>query len=127
MSFITAKADEVVTLSLGRDYRVRDLTAILLSRGAGLKVIVHSFGRSALKKHSLLGTDDLQNYVYFECFKMELRNSVSIIYNVYRIRRRAMHIHNERLAIIIIIDYTCPCNCLEFDWPNYADIYCSTH
>lgn len=72
-------ATEVATLSLGSDYRVRDLTAILLLRGAGLKVVAHLFGRSALLEHSLLAPDDLENYVYFECFKMELRKNVSII------------------------------------------------
>ena len=67
--------EKVANLSFGLDYECRELTAILFSKPDGGKVKVESFGKSAQDQYSCLSNTEVENYTYFECFKMELRST----------------------------------------------------
>lgn len=76
LAFSTSNDPEkVVNFPFGLDYECRELTAILFSKPNGGKVKVESFGKSAQAQYSCLSNTEVENYTYFECFKMELRRT----------------------------------------------------
>lgn len=76
LAFSTSNDPEkVVNFPFGLDYECRELTAILFSKADGGKVKVESFGKPAQAQYSCLSNTEVENYTYFECFKMELRST----------------------------------------------------
>lgn len=76
LAFSTSNDPEKVgNFPFGLDYECRELTAILFSKHGGGKVKVESFGKSAQDQYSCLPNTDVENYTYFECFKMELQRT----------------------------------------------------
>ena len=71
---------KVLNIPLGVDTRDRRvLTAILLQKDKKY-VQIKSFGESALDDYAQMDQSelDLGQCIYFECFKMKLRNNVSL-------------------------------------------------
>ena len=81
LAYALSTTDKVVNLSInGRHERVP--TAILLEKLEGDTLAVCSFGYEAQEDLTTLSTSELQKHLYFECFKMKLRdeNVSNLIY-----------------------------------------------
>lgn len=81
----TLAKDDVISnipwpLSSSYSISAREPTALLLRKNEAGTFKVHKFGSPAQNEITRLSTEELRNYLYFECFKMNLfREDVSTI------------------------------------------------
>ena len=82
LAYVLPKDGIVVNILINSKFATERVpTAILLKKESDGTLSVDSFGSEAQKQVAMLNSAEVPGYLYFECFKMQLRGdqSVSII------------------------------------------------